>query len=280
MQSNNNEHELSAELVEITNLNGMPKVLEKLPVRITVNPLRAGEPFRMSCITPAVVGAQPEKRNPNYAPYIIHREFQNIAVCAEDIEHLYALLEMAINASDYTLRLIGKYIIIELHSIESCLKNLKTASPALKTLVNEYEGKLNKLDEKHQFTKIRNKIAAHRHDDGNNSINLEMLKQVDLWRHITNDAIREYVDCLGEFQDKLQNLHPHEYGRYIKQNGRPIAGVTALAPQKDYVPFFKVLNLSELFGQPSPPDELNAGDENVPQKENEQGKAGIDNGHK
>lgn len=220
----------------------LPAPLAKLPVRTTVSPLRAGERNRPFMKASNLWGDQPEKTDPDFTDFVVGKELENIAVCIEDIDHLIAILMLLRNASDYSQKLLGKYAILELHSVAACFKSLARASTELKIIAESYENALAILDAKHHFPNIRNKIAAHKHDDSRGLIGVSLERQNDLWKHITLDAIGDYLDCLQSHLAQVQVLHPEEYKSNILMNGQVLQGALGSPPDDDYTEFLTFAN--------------------------------------
>jgi len=166
-------------------------------------------------------GDQPKESDPGFADFIRSKEMQNIAICAEDIEHLAALIKILPQASDYTNKLIGKYIILEINNISSCFQSLARASEDFRNINTSLQKQLKKLDKKHRFTDVRNKMAAHKHHRGGR-LNLTMSEQIDLCRAICSDSLNGYLDIIQQHIVKLAPLAPFEYKQMFLVNGEEI----------------------------------------------------------
>lgn len=216
----------------------IPEILKPFPFRPTTNPLRYGEPERGYVAQKHIWGEQPKERDSkNYKKYIIAKEFQNIAVCAEDIEHLFALLTITKVASNYTNKLIGKYIIVEIQNILSCFQNLSNASNEFRTLYNSLNKDLLKLENEHNFGKIRNKIAAHKHADKKSTLNLSLEEQIILWKNITFSSLRIYYNKVAVYINQLDRLASNEYQIYFLMNGMTL-NAESIESDKLYCTFY------------------------------------------
>jgi hypothetical protein len=217
----------------------LPFILRREPARITSNPLRLGEPARLFGAQTHIWGEQPSASDKKFKEYIISKEIQNISICIEDIQHLIGLIKILPQASDYSNKLIGKYIIIEIHNILSCIKNLSRASYDIKISCQQFAKNIKKLDKKYYSKTIRDKIVAHKHNDKQSSINLTMKEQADLWGSITSKILNEYIMLIHNFAHQLQTLATIEYRIMIQSNGTEIKGILAPLCGDDYNPFYE-----------------------------------------
>ena len=216
----------------------IPEILKALPIKTTTNPLRFGEPERGYVAQTHIWGEQPKDKNSKeYRKFIIAKEFQNIAICVEDIEHLFALLSITKDCSNYTNKLIGKYIIVEIQNILSCFQNLSNASNEFRTLYNGLNKELLKLEREHNFGRIRNNIAAHKHADKRSTLNLSLDEQIKLWENISYSSLRIYYNKVGEYLNQLNRLAQNEYQIYFLMNGM-ILNAKSIEGDKNYSTFY------------------------------------------
>lgn len=216
----------------------LPFILRREPARITSNPLRFGEPARIFSTQTHIVGEQPSEHDNIFKEYVIAKEIQNISICIEDIQHLIGLIKILPQASDYTNKLIGKYIIIEIHNILSCTKSLSRASSDIKSSCQQFAKNLKKLDKKYYSKIIRDKIVAHKHHDKQSSINLTLKEQADLWGSITSKILNEYIALIHNFACQLETLATIEYQVMFQSNGTEITGISPPLCGDNYNPFY------------------------------------------
>lgn len=217
----------------------LPFILRREPARLTSNPFRLGEPGRLFGSQTHIWGDQPQADDEKFKNYIISKEIQNIAICIEDIQHLVALVKILPQASDYTNKLIGKYIIIEIHNILSCVKNLSRASSEFRCICQQFTKNIKKLDKKYYSENIRNKIASHRHQDKKSNINISPKEQSDLWNSIASNNLNEYINLIHDFAYQLQTVATIEYRIMFQSNGTEIKGVSPPLCGEEYNPFYE-----------------------------------------
>jgi hypothetical protein len=217
----------------------LPDCISILPIRVTGNPLRFGEPKRLFGAQSHIWGDQPEPTDEEeLKTYLKSKEIQNISICLDDIEHLFSILHLTKSASNYTNKLLGKYIILEIQNIVSCFKNLSRVSIEFRQLNDSLNKKYKELDKTYQFKEIRNKLTAHRHEDRNGTINLPMTDQINLWNSITANAIKSYYNVIILHINHLKQLAPQEYLMYLGINNQEIKGVLDVEEVKDYKEFY------------------------------------------
>lgn len=207
---------------------------------MTSNPLRIGEPARGFFAQTHIWNKQPDGSNPEeLKAFLKSKELQNIAMCLEDINHLIELIKILPQASDYTNKLLGKFIILEMHNILSCFNNLANVSSDFKSLRQQLTKELRKLDRKYKFRDIRNVITAHKHYDKYATLNLSLKEQVDLWNLITSESLNAYLKTIQKFILKLHELAPLEYRSYFLTNNSTLNGIACPGCGDEYTPFYE-----------------------------------------
>lgn len=214
------------------NIDFLPEPIAELKhVYHSGNPLRFGEPKISSPIQSNVVT---EYDNPQ-------KIIQLIGAIWEDIEILNNILYVLSYANDYTKKLIGKYIIIELRSLSSSFERLSQLDNEYKdNLYCRFVDKVTQLDDKFKFgviktrkPVIRNKISAHRDS------NLDLMTAVELWAEITRYNLTKYIEVFAEHINELLKKYPFETKMYFTMRRTPYHDITDVVNLQDnhYKPF-------------------------------------------
>jgi len=181
-------------------------------VVFTGNPLRAGEPnVAFAAQTNAWGGAENAQKLLLLAGAIW-----------DDIRNLMAMLELLAYSGDYSKKLIGKYVVVELQSLFACLRKLQKHDPNYQPLFQKLSQEIEGLKEL-GFRTIRDKIAAHRDSD------LDIEQMVALWRRLTRYNVNKFLDIFGAHLSDLHQLYPDEIRSYFV-SPRPAAGLHGSPP--------------------------------------------------
>jgi hypothetical protein len=187
------------------------------------NPLRFGEPN-----IGYVAQSNTFSSNENTQKII-----QTIGAIDEDIEILMNILDYLYYTNDYTKKLIGKYIIIELNSMFSQFSKLTLYDNNYKqNYFPKLERQIQVLEKKHSFNVIRNKIAAHR------DTNVDIMHSVTNWRKITRFNIVKYINAFHlHIDDFLTKHYPMEKSEYFLMRKAPVGHRLITPLEKDYERF-------------------------------------------
>ena len=215
-----------------------PLLLSREPTRFTSNPLRLGEPARVFGSQSHIWGKQPNKSDAGYKNFIRSKEMQNIAICMEDVNHLIAFIKIIPQASDYTNKLLGKYIILEINNISSCFQNLSQVSEDFRKVNSSLQKRLKNLDKKYRFKDVRNKMTAHKHHKGS-TLNLSMSEQIELWHAICSESLNAYLQMVHQHIAMLKPLAPFEQQQMFQANDAEMPGVLPPLCAEDYTPFYE-----------------------------------------
>ena len=199
-----------------------PSISQNSQVRISGNPLRCGEPM-------IGFGAQSntwgEKDNPQ-------KILQMAGAVWEDIETLKCVLYVLGFANNYTKKLIGKYIVIELNSLFMCFQKLAEMDDHYKiTLFSDLLAEIKTLENKYEFRAIRDKVAAHR------DTNLDMIAATGFWKRITRYTVNRYISTFTDHLSKLLMMYPNEGKLYFGLRNHPLNGIVGTADTDDYDTF-------------------------------------------
>lgn len=150
---------------------------------------------------------------------------QMLAAVNEDIEILFMILDLLYQANDYTKKLLGKYVIIEMNSIFILLKKLSGFNKRYKDqYYTSFVQAIGRLEDKFNFKIVRDKIAAHR------DINVDLLLAVNSWKKITRFGLIKYLEEIqNHLNEFLTELYPFEKRSYF------LASQTS-APTPFYIP--------------------------------------------
>ncbi|MDA8163531.1 MAG: hypothetical protein M0017_00670 [Desulfobacteraceae bacterium] len=186
------------------------------------NPLRCGEP--MICF-----GAQTNTWGEDDNP---QKVLQMAGAIWEDIATLKSVLYVLGFANNYTKKLIGKYIVIELNSLFNCLKRLSELDADYKiTLFSELLCQINILEEKYKFRAIRNRVAAHR------DTNIDIMAALELWQNITRYTLNRYVNVFASHLDELLKKYQFEAKSYFFIRNVPLKGIVGIQDTETYKTF-------------------------------------------
>ena len=202
----------------------MPLILSELKnVFPSGNPMRFGEPK-------IAYGAQTNTwGKKDNAQKII----QNIGSVFEEIHILINILYVLSFGNDYTKKIIGKYIILELNTLFSLFKKLCKHDKNYHTNVfPDLESGIKKLEEELNIKFIRDKFAAHRDTD------ISLFDIYHMWQKITRQNIFKYVELFQNHLEKLpQNYHFEKrmyFNKYDRHLGDDILDTT---DNEHYEPF-------------------------------------------
>jgi hypothetical protein len=163
----------------------------------------------------------------------VSKILQTIGAAFEDIDMLLSILKILANANDYAKRLIGKYIIIELNSIYSCLSDLSKLSSEYSNDFFNLEETIKNMESKFNFRTIRNKISAHRDS------NLYFIETFGLFRDINRYSIIKYIKLFREHVNNLLEKYPIEKEAYFNRRREPLEDIIYFnTPETNpYIPF-------------------------------------------
>jgi hypothetical protein len=176
-----------------------PKLLRQPQcVFLTTNPLRGGEPKAVFAARGNTWGKD------DNAQKII----QVAGSIWEDIDTLFRVLYVLGLANDYSKKLIGKYVVIEMNSLFATFGRLQERDQRYGDLYLGLKNNLKLVGRKYGRLlieeRLRNKIAAHR--DGN----LDIIETARLWRNITRFNIIKHLEVFGKHIYDLRQLYPDE----------------------------------------------------------------------
>ena len=136
---------------------------------------------------------------------------QTIGAIDEDIEILMNILDYLYYTNDYTKKLLGKYIIIELNSMFVQLIKLCDYDANYKDkYFPKFKAQITALEKKCKFSVIRDTIGAHR------DTNVDIMHSVTNWGKITRFNIYKYIDAFHlHLDDFLTKLYPMEKKEYF-----------------------------------------------------------------
>jgi len=194
------------------NTDFLPSYLTDKGVHYSANPLRYGEPGVVFC-------AQSNTWN---ASENAQKIMQTIGAIWQDIRSLQAILFVLGYSNDYTKKLIGKYIILELWSLYVKLKDLRKHDAdyrcdlhkKLEIDIKNLERELNlqlmneRLNKRLTLQVIRNKIRGHR------DIDFALSDTVDVWQKITRYNLYRYIKVFESHIRELlanYNIEPSLY---------------------------------------------------------------------
>ncbi len=188
------------------------------------NPLRFGEPGVGFFAQSNMFG---NLENPQ-------KIIQMLAAIHEDIEVLFSLLNLLYKTNDYTKKLLGKYVIIEMNSIFLLLQKLSKLDIRYKKEYYEsFFKEIAVLEKQFAFKVVRDKIAAHR------DVNVDLITSVNSWNKITRYSISKYLELIEKhMNDFLTELYPHEKQSYFLVPMDPFVDRRFTFPgEKDYERF-------------------------------------------
>jgi hypothetical protein len=230
------EEEAEKKLFDLTTELRTRKIRETIPQEIVPeyirghqsiisgNPLRFGEPLVGFMAQGNTFG------DIENAQKII----QTMAAIDEDIQVIYSLLDLASVANNYTKKILGKYIIIELISLNDQFIKLASLNTIYKTqYFSKFKKELKTLEKKYSFLSLRNKIGAHR------DTNVSLMYSIESWRKITRFNITKYINLFHKHMDDfLTDLYPMEKRTYFLIRNQPIKGGTIVTPGEDNYELF------------------------------------------
>lgn len=166
---------------------------------------------------------------------------QTMAAIDEDILSIYSLLDLASVTNNYTKKILGKYIIIELISQNDQFKKLADLNTEYKTkYFSKFKKELKVLEKKYSFLNIRNKIGAHR------DTNVSLIYSIESWRRITRFNITQYIELFHKHMDVfLTDLYPIEKRMYFLMRNKPIYGGTIATPGEEEYELFDAKVISQ-----------------------------------
>lgn len=182
----------------------MPNYIADKGVYYSTNPLRYGEPSI----------AFYAQSNTWKASENVQKILQTIGAIWQDIRSLQAILFVLGYSNNYTKKLVGKYIILELWSLFVKLKDLRkydanyrcNLHKKLETDIKKLEHELNlqlmneKLNKRLTLQVIRNKVSEHRDTD------LALSDTIDVWQKITRYNLCRYIKVFeSHIRDLLAN---------------------------------------------------------------------------
>ncbi len=190
-------------------------------VYFTDNPLRFGERKMAFAAYTNTWGAENSKQ----------KQLQMVNAIWEDIRSLSDILFVLGFANDYTKKLVGKYVIIEINSLFICLTNLSKLDRNYEsTLYQELLQNIRHLEQMFQFKAIRDKVAAHR------DTNLSLLDTISLWRNITRYNISKYIDVFADHLTALSRQYPGDLTLGLRQSPVGVVDIES-PPDNSYQPF-------------------------------------------
>lgn len=191
-------------------------------VKSSGNPLRFGEP--MICF-----GAHSNTWGKDDNP---QKVLQVAGAICEDIEVLKKILFVLGFANNYSKKLIGKYIIIEINSLYACFKRLSEFDENYKNKYFEpFTSRIHKLENKYRYKTIRNKVAAHR------DTNIDMITTMEFWQNITRYTINKYIAIFNEHLEKILLLYPDEAKLYYYTRNKTLKGAIEIENNEEYCAF-------------------------------------------
>ncbi len=199
-----------------------PLIGESKEVFFSGNPLRCAEP--MICF-----GAQTNTWGGDDNP---QKVLQMAGAIWEDIETLKDVLYVLGFANNYTKKLIGKYIVIELNSLFLCLKRLAELDADYnKNLFSDLLNKIKALEDKYKFKGIRDKVAAHR------DTNIDIMAAIEFWRNITRYTINRYIGVFADHLGELLKKYTFEASMYFGIRKTPAKGIIGVQESAEYITF-------------------------------------------
>lgn len=190
---------------------------------VSSNPLRFGEPG-------VSFGAQTNTWGQNSSP---QKQLILSAVCVDDIEHIIAIMDSIGEVTEYTKKLLGRYIILEINSLYLCLQHLQDYDNQSmpKQLFDNFDQDVKDLEAKHGFRAIRNKITAHKDP------NLDVMKDIKFQKKITRKTINEYLKVFRKLIQDIAVYYPDEVRMYFDLCNQPMKGIPPSGPMGGYTQF-------------------------------------------
>lgn len=190
---------------------------------ISGNPLRFGEPN---------IGYAAQS-NTFSSVENTQKIIQTLGAIDEDIEILLNTLDFLYYSNDYTKKLLGKYIIIELNSMFVQLIKLCNHDNNYKlNYFPKFREQILALEKKYKFTVIRDQIAAHR------DTNVDIMHSVTNWKRITRFSIYKYIETFHtHLNDFLTKLYPMEKTDYFLIRRKSLGNELTTPIDKDYERF-------------------------------------------
>lgn len=188
------------------------------------NPLRLGEPGIAFFAQSNTFG---NIENPQ-------KIIQMLGAIHEDIEVLFSLLNVLYKTNDYTKKLLGKYVIIEMNSVFILLQKLSKCDVRYKKEYYEpFLKEIAVLEKQFAFKVVRDKIAAHR------DVNVDLITSVNSWNKVTRYSIAKYLELIQNHLNDffLTELYPHEKQSYFLVPMEPFDSRFTTTIEKDYERF-------------------------------------------
>lgn len=221
------------------NIGFLPScIAENTEVFPSGNPLRCGEP--MICF-----GAQTNTWGGDDNP---QKVLQMAGAIWEDIETLKCVLYVLGFANNYTKKLIGKYIVIELNSLFMCFKRLSELDTDYKTtLFPDLLREIKALEDKYKFKAIRDKVAAHR------DTNIDIMAALEFWRNITRYTLNRYINIFADHLGEVLRKFPIEAKLYFGVRNFPLKGIVGVQDTEIYNTFDEPFIEKDKNAQPANP---------------------------
>lgn len=146
---------------------------------------------------------------------------------------LITTLDYLYYTNDYTKKLLGKYIIIELNSMFAQFKKLCDYDNNYKqNYFPKFKEQITSLEKKYKFIVIRDQIAAHR------DTNVDIMHSVNNWKRITRFNIFKYIDTFhAHLNEFLTKLYPMEKSEYFLMRQDTTGNRLTTPMEKDYEKF-------------------------------------------
>ncbi len=167
--------------------------------RVSSNPLRHEEPL--------IEGVYNCKSFPNNSP---ERLLLSIGVVLENIDMLSDVLFVISYGNDYSKKLIGKYIILELNTIYYLLQKFCDHDQHYESaLFPQLKSRIKELEEKHGIVFLKRNLVG-RYDP-----NLQIIESCQTWSKISRLHIGLYLDLFEEHLNLLLPRYSHRIKFYF-----------------------------------------------------------------
>jgi hypothetical protein len=115
-----------------------------------------------------------------------------IKVCIDNIRVLVSVIGLLLFANDYTKKVLGKYVVVELYSIYQLLGELsKTNREYRENEYRELEEAVLDLEKSNDLRNLRRKIGAHM------DVDIGLSDYIKYWNNLNIDILTEYYELLA-----------------------------------------------------------------------------------
>jgi hypothetical protein len=158
-----------------------------------------------------------------------------IGVCIDNIRVLISVIDLLLFANDYTKKVLGKYVVVELYWIYQLLGKLsKTNREYRDNEYRELEEAVLDLEKSNNLQGLRNKIAAHM------DVDIGLSDYIKYWNNLNIGILTEYYELLARHVYTIIEKHYSPLKRlyFDLTEAEGTRGVKVF-PRDGYVPFDK-----------------------------------------